>query len=158
MSQETMKSIRRHRHIGAYGICIVEGEVLLIRKLRGPYIGLLDLPGGGIEFGEEPEAAVRREFIEETGKTVTHAALLCAASNRVRYLADDGVEEELHHLGLVYTLTVASDEPGDAGVPREGEDSGGAVWLPIAVTDAMLLTPFARLVLQRHSTKPLSSQ
>ena len=28
------------------------------------------LPGGGIDFGEDPEDAVVREFIEETGLTV----------------------------------------------------------------------------------------
>lgn len=37
------------RYIGAYGILLDRGRVLLVRKLPGPYTGTLDLPGGGIE-------------------------------------------------------------------------------------------------------------
>ena len=56
-------------HSGAYGVLTnaLGSEILLIRKSRGPYTGLLDLPGGQIEPGESPEDAVRREFAEETG-------------------------------------------------------------------------------------------
>lgn len=56
-----------HRHLGAYGLALVDGRVLLIRKVKGPYTGSWDLPGGGIEHGESPADAVRREFVEETG-------------------------------------------------------------------------------------------
>lgn len=37
---------------GAYGVLLQEGEILLTLKKSGPYLGLWDLPGGGIEFGE----------------------------------------------------------------------------------------------------------
>ncbi len=44
------------------------GEVVLARQFRpGPNLVLDELPGGGAEDGEEPEAAVRRELLEETG-------------------------------------------------------------------------------------------
>jgi 8-oxo-dGTP pyrophosphatase MutT (NUDIX family) len=39
--------------------------MLLIRQKSGPYAGKFDFPGGGIEFGETPEQALRREFREE---------------------------------------------------------------------------------------------
>jgi 8-oxo-dGTP diphosphatase len=39
------------------------GDVLLLR--RG--VGTLDTPGGKIRFGETPDAALRREVLEETG-------------------------------------------------------------------------------------------
>nr|MBF6596136.1 NUDIX domain-containing protein [Thermaceae bacterium] len=45
-----------------------EGNVVLMRQYRhvwGDYF--LDLPGGGAEPGETPEAAVRRELLEEAG-------------------------------------------------------------------------------------------
>ncbi|NIK72423.1 ADP-ribose pyrophosphatase YjhB (NUDIX family) [Paenibacillus sp. BK720] len=35
-----------YRHIGVYGICIVNEKILVIRKSIGPYAGQLDLPGG----------------------------------------------------------------------------------------------------------------
>lgn len=46
----------------AYGIVIKDGCVLLSRQF-----GRYDLPGGGIDLGEEPTAAVIREIKEETG-------------------------------------------------------------------------------------------
>lgn len=44
------------------------GRVLLARIAPGyPGAGLWTLPGGGVAFGEDPEAAVVRELAEETG-------------------------------------------------------------------------------------------
>lgn len=147
---------RRHRHIGAYGICIVKDHVLLIRKARGPYTGLLDLPGGGIEFGEEPEAALRREFVEETGIIIHNSVLVRAVSHVARYVTDRGESEELHHLGFLYDVTVQyAERVGPCGsmvLPEvnslpDGEDSRGAVWTPIVTIDPGTPTPFARIAL-----------
>ena len=44
-----------------------EGRVLLVRRCIEPGFGLWSLPGGFIEMGETPEAAVVREVEEETG-------------------------------------------------------------------------------------------
>lgn len=44
------------------------GGVLLVRQWRQPVGGFtLELPGGGVERGEDPREAVRRELVEETG-------------------------------------------------------------------------------------------
>ena len=55
-------------------VCVVPvdaaGNVLLVRQYRKPAEAfLLEAPAGGIEPGEEPEAAVRRELQEEIGHT-----------------------------------------------------------------------------------------
>ncbi|WP_263118601.1 NUDIX domain-containing protein [Cellulomonas fimi] len=61
------------QHRGVYGIWLDKGgRIPLIRKSRGPYTGLLDLPGGTPEVGETPEQTLRRELIEECGVTVAH--------------------------------------------------------------------------------------
>ena len=45
-----------------------EGEVVLVRQYRPPLERMeLGLPAGLVEEGEEPEAAARRELLEETG-------------------------------------------------------------------------------------------
>ena len=42
-------------------------EVLLIRRGHEPCKGMLAFPGGFVEYGEDPEDAVKRELLEETG-------------------------------------------------------------------------------------------
>lgn len=43
-------------------------NVILVRQYRpGPEKTLSEMPGGFIKQGEEPEAAIRRELLEETG-------------------------------------------------------------------------------------------
>ncbi|WP_410720186.1 hypothetical protein [Brevibacillus sp. SIMBA_076] len=40
------------RHIGVYGICVVQQQLLVVTKNRGPYIHRFDLPGGKMEENE----------------------------------------------------------------------------------------------------------
>jgi len=47
-----------------------ERRVLLARRASEPYAGMWDTPGGFLEEGEEPVAALRRELLEETGLTI----------------------------------------------------------------------------------------
>src|SRR3982751_4709214 len=55
----------------AYGIVIKDGKVLLSRQF-----GKYDLPGGGVDPGEDLKAAVIREVKEETGIDVDNPAAL----------------------------------------------------------------------------------
>ncbi len=38
--------MKEYKQLGAYGIVIENNKILLIKKAKGPYEGLLDLPGG----------------------------------------------------------------------------------------------------------------
>lgn len=63
-----------------------EQKVVLARQFRpGPAEVLMEVPGGGIEPGETPEAAAARELLEETGyvgdlRSLNHTHV-CAYSN-----------------------------------------------------------------------------
>jgi 8-oxo-dGTP diphosphatase len=54
--------------IVAAGILIEQGKVLLSRRKAGSHLaGLWEFPGGKVELGEDPRAALRRELEEELG-------------------------------------------------------------------------------------------
>lgn len=95
--------------VAAYGIVTDEGgRVLLARWVEGRRVAWT-LPGGGLEEGEDPELAVRRELREETGFRIETTALLgihsrvIPASRRVRR---DENTVPLHTLRIVYRAEV----------------------------------------------------
>jgi len=90
------------QRITAYGVCVnPQGQLLLARaapwlSLRGRWF----LPGGGVDHGEHPTAALRREFEEESGLTVELGPFLDVLSD-VRVLPDG---TNLHTVRLIYRV------------------------------------------------------
>jgi 8-oxo-dGTP diphosphatase len=103
----------------AAAVIVRDGRVLMVheRSRRSGGGEWWTLPGGGLEPGETPEEAVRREVFEETGLVVSDA----------KY-----VLEMPYPSGMtsVFSVTVADGEP------RVGRDDGmgpemlGLDWLP----------------------------
>ena len=52
-----------------------EGRLMAVRRNRDPQRGLLDLPGGFVDFGESAEGALARELSEELGVEVEGGSL-----------------------------------------------------------------------------------
>jgi ADP-ribose pyrophosphatase YjhB (NUDIX family) len=76
--QLTNPELQRFRP-AIYGVLIDEGQVLLVRAPQA-FLGVVGFPGGGIELGEAPLDALRREFTEETGLEVEPVRLLWATT------------------------------------------------------------------------------
>ena len=65
--KETRREIIEHDDCVAI-IAVADDSVLMVRQFRKPVEQeLLEIPAGGIDPGESPEAAVSRELREETG-------------------------------------------------------------------------------------------
>lgn len=132
--------IIKSTHIGAYGFIIKDGKIALIKKARGGYKGLLDIPGGGIEHTESPEDALKRELMEEAGVTVKNYQLLKATSRTFKWNVDDNMIEDLHHIGILYKVEVLEDTlKSDA----DGLDSDGCNYYEISELKKSEITPFA---------------
>ncbi|MFI5731237.1 NUDIX domain-containing protein [Kribbella sp. NPDC051587] len=92
-------------HFGIYGVWRQAGRLVLVRKARGPYDGLLDLPGGTPERGESTDATLRRELWEECGVELTH--VLETARFEIRVGRDSsGRPIDLTHAGLISRVKV----------------------------------------------------
>ncbi|WP_106766184.1 NUDIX hydrolase [Paenibacillus faecalis] len=140
--------MEKYTHLGVYGVLIKQGRMLLIRKARGPYIGKWDLPGGSIEFGEEPEQTLRREFLEETGLTDIRSRMKTAVSCTIIYKRSDDVLEEMHHIGIIYEVEMEGEQ---VPIKRVGDqqDSLGAEWIPLEKLKFIPITPFVETVAEQ---------
>ena len=94
-------------------VCIREGNVLLARHTYGSGKGLLIIPGGYMNYGEAPEVAVRREYLEETGVVIEPQELI-------------GVRFNDHDW---YAVFRAAYESGEAH--SDGDENSEVVWLPV---------------------------
>ena len=133
------EALARHRpasrqRLAAYALVRRDDSVLLTRNsARGPHPGTWSLPGGGVDHGERPAAAVAREVAEESGLTATVGELLGVHDEHFTGTAPHGREEDFHGVHLVFAATVADGEPA----VRDPEGTTDAVaWTPVAEIEA----------------------
>jgi 8-oxo-dGTP diphosphatase len=123
--------------IVAAGAVVVDagGRVLLVRRGHAPSAGEWTLPGGRVEPGEPPEAAVVRELYEETALVGCVAAAL-----EVVTLARDGVTYVIHE----YLVSVSNPEAA-----RAGDDAADVRWVDPDALTALGVRPDAEAVLRQ---------
>ncbi|MCE4025927.1 NUDIX domain-containing protein [Microbacterium sp. Au-Mic1] len=94
--------------VAAYAVILDEDRrVLLARWTEGRRVSWT-MPGGGLEPGEDPEAAARREVREETGYKVVVEELLGIHSRVIpaRRRVTPGATDPLHTLRIVYRARI----------------------------------------------------
>lgn len=130
-------------HTGVYGLILNRNnEVLLIKKTRGPYKGLLDFPGGTPDFDETLEQTLERELLEETGLKINHAKQL------ITLLTIFECDHYLfRHIGIIYAVNVTLHD--NLKTSYDGEDSDGCVWQNIDKINNLSCSPFVLQIKDR---------
>lgn len=135
-------------HTGVYGIIQKKEAFLLVEKTRGPYKGLLDLPGGKMEHGETTADTLIREIKEETGIVPTEWDLFDNLTFSHHY-SENEQAISFHHLGLIYNISKFDEDNFSSRICKE--DVAGCKW--VSVFDENILTPFAKHIIQQISQK-----
>ena len=103
-----------------------QGNVVLVRQYRKPpEQTLLEVPAGGMDEAEEPEACARRELEEETGYTASHLEPLTS------FFMSPGFCTEEMHAFLATGLTAGQPHP-------DADESIEVVAVPLASIPQMI--------------------
>ena len=131
-----MGSLPRRQRVAAYAVMLRERdgtvEVLLSRLAsRVSRTELWTLPGGGLDHGEDPRAALIREIHEETGLDATVGETARVYSSHLPRTSRDGQLVDAHAIRIVYDGWVAPDAPAPQVMEVDGS-TAEAAWKPLA--------------------------
>ena len=99
-------------------IVINDDKILLIKRGKEPWKGMLAFPGGFVEQGEDPEVAVIRELKEECGLDGVVEKLVCVKG-------DPNRDPRGHVVSIAYLVTAQ-------GMPLAGDDAADAAWYDLS--------------------------
>ncbi len=117
-----------------------DDAILLIKKARGPYKGMYDLPGGSPIEKELNELTLRREIEEETGLSILSYKKFTEEIITLLYAyTDNNRDYLLKHSALLYII---NDYEGNLKCSFDGEDSDGAEWIQRSNIHENNATPF----------------
>lgn len=102
----TGPSAKPHDSGVAVGIVVIQhGKLLLMKRTGGSTgEGTWAIPGGAVDFMEDPEDAAARELAEETG-------LKAQSFQMLGYTNDQHIKEKLHYIGFTMATDSFTGEP-----------------------------------------------
>lgn len=95
------------------GVVIKDGKVLLARHTYGAGKNMLVVPGGYVDFGEAPEDAVKREYLEETKIVVEPKEII-------------GIRFNMHDWYIAFRAEYVSGE-----AITDGDENSEVIWLDV---------------------------
>lgn len=123
-----------------------DNNVLLVKRIKSPYVGYWSMPGGKIEFGEYPEEATLREIKEETNLDCKSEGLKCIASEIIH----NKNEKVAQFMLYVYRLKPINDDL----ISTEGE----LKWFNLDDLDDPKIVPSDTLMIREFILKENKSR
>ena len=127
---------RYRRRAGIYGVLLDGGAVLLTHQAAP--VPEFQLPGGGIDQGEHPLAALHREVFEETGWHIGPARHV-GTYRRFTFMPEYDLWAEKLCRVFVARPTLRLGPPSEPG--------HSAVWAPVAMALEIVTNPGDRAML-----------
>lgn len=136
----------QRQRIAAYALLTRGDQVLLTRmSARTRIEGRWTLPGGGIDHGEDPRDALRREVHEETGLYVEPGRVIDVHATHFVGARADGVVEDYHGIHLIFDADIAAESLGvEPHVLEDDSSTEHAEWVPLATAWKLDLLSAAR--------------
>lgn len=137
--------------LGAYALCIEEGQVLLALTVPATGAPTWTLPGGRVEQDEDPYDAVLRELTEETGYQGVVTRLLGVDSRLIPAAerAQRGLPNH-QNVGIFYRVRITGGELR----PEPNGDTVQSVWTPIVQVSSLRRSSLVDVGLTLARTMP----
>ncbi len=146
MTSTSYQSLPRWTRVSAHALCLdAEDRLLLVRVAPGyRESGAWTLPGGGLEFGEDPADGVLRELTEETGLTGRITSLAFVDSRTHGPMEEGGrAYGPWHGIRIVYRVEPVGGQLRD----EVDESTDMAAWIPLRQMESIGLTDLVRAAL-----------